>query len=118
MLGLQRFDLKPAHQRVQQGGEHRFPDPAESQAGQRDSQLRGAQRFIQVMKDAPGNLRAHLAFQNEMLQLGVADLHQRKFGGNKKSVQQHQQQHRHDFQPDRNGCVPVHVTGSPRRRPL
>ncbi len=50
--------------------------------------------------DVPRHLRPPPALRDQHVELRFADANQREFGGDKKSVQQHQREHRQHLEHD------------------
>jgi hypothetical protein len=77
-----------------------WPDPAQAETRHRDAELRRAEIGIQIADDVLRHFRPPPALGHQDVQLRFADADERELGGDKKSVQQHQRQHRQDFQRD------------------
>ena len=97
------IDFQPDINRVQQRREHRFDQHAQSKTRQRDAQLGRADRRVQVADQLARDLRPAMSFEDEHVELRVADLHQRQFRRYKKAVQHHQRADGEQIEQDRQG---------------
>ena len=79
-------------ERLEEVGESRLADPAETQAGQGDADLAGRQVDVEPPGDLlrPGGRPVPLP--REFLEPRVADLHDGEFGGDEEGVQGHQEE--------------------------
>ncbi len=62
--------------------------PAQTEAGHGDAQLRRAQVRSQILQDVPGQARAAVARHDQRVQLRVAQFDEGEFGRDKKAVDQ------------------------------
>ncbi len=113
---FRRFQTQQAEDRSQEDNKDRFADPSQAKAGQRDAQLRRAQKRVEPLQNEVGNLRAPMPSMHERTQLRVAHLDQRKFGRDKEAIEHDEHHHAQDVQGNGDEGGPVHVTGSPPRR--
>ena len=84
-LGLH---LKHVQQRLDHRGEDRLRKPAEPETCERDAELGGAERGIEILRDLLRDDRPSIAFLDERMQLCLADLHKGKLGRDEESVEQ------------------------------
>src|SRR4030095_3976407 len=117
MAKLDGANRQPVHGRAQQRPEDRVPHPAESETGQGDAQLRRAQIPVEMFQDMPDGPGPAIALGLQFIQLGLADLDQRKLGRDKKTVEQDKHEDGDDLQRDSTGinchgcvCMPLKIT--------
>ena len=84
-------------------GDHGLPDPAEGKADHGDAELHTVYDFVQVAVQSLQNASADATRSDELLDAGLTDADQRKFGSGKESVgryqgynQQNPEQHKCD----------------------
>jgi len=83
--------------RVKPPGEERFSEPAESEAGEGDAELRRREIGVEVFGDVDGQADAPVAGLEHRPQLRGADFDDGKLSGNKEPVGQHEQQNYEDL---------------------
>ena len=88
----------------------RLTHPAEREAGQCDSELRCAQRRIQVLNQHSNHAGTAISLFDQGLKLGIPNLYEGKLSGHKETIQQYQKQHAQHSQADQNYGVQVHAT--------
>ncbi len=89
------------------GGQRRFADPAEAQAGQRNAKLDGRQEVVEMLMQPQHLAGAKAAGIDHLLDSRIADADQGEFGRHKESVRRHQQ--------DYGEYAHQHVTNHARR---
>ena len=109
------FNSQPAKDGVEEGCEHWFANPAQAQAGQRDSKLRGTEERIQPPQYQLRYARPAVSPFDEGTQLSVADLDEREFCCDEKCVKKDEHQHRQKPENDRDGGALLHATDLPPR---
>src|SRR5579872_211860 len=67
-------------QAADQAGDHGLANPAEGQADHGDAELNSVDDFVEMLVKALHDARADASRLNELLDAGVADAHQSKFG--------------------------------------
>src|SRR5438067_812358 len=83
-------------------GDHGFTDPAEGKADHGDAKLHTVYHFVQVAVQSLQNARADAARSDELLDTGLTDTDQRKFGSGKESVGRYQGYNQQD--PEQHKC--------------
>src|SRR6185437_10008414 len=71
-------------------GDHRLADPAQGKADHGDAELHTVYDFVQVAVQSLQNASAYAARSDELLDAGLTDRDQRKFGSGKKSIGRYQ----------------------------
>src|SRR5207249_11821948 len=115
LASLRRLDVQPGHHRLEQRGEHRLAHPAQAQARQRDAQLTGAKRGVEVPDHTSRDPRPAIAPGNQWRQLRIANFHQGELRRDKKTVQKNQRGDREQFEHDGNDRFLGHFRINSRR---
>jgi hypothetical protein len=80
------------------GGGQRFADPAQSQRAERDAELHGGEKVVQIALQAANGARSGDLGGEHLLDAGVADGDQGELGGHKEGVGQNEQGHGDKFE--------------------
>ena len=78
-------------QGLEEVSEGRFTDPAESQAGDGDSELDGSEYLVEIGVEALNGARADSLGVDELLDAGVANADEGEFRRNKEGIKRHKQ---------------------------
>ena len=98
----------------QQREEDGFTDPTETEAGEGDAELRGAQVGIQMLQQMSCACRPAVTFINQRLELRGPQFHQSKLGGDKETVQKYEHHDGNRLPGNLHDEIPVHNRTSPK----
>ncbi len=77
-------------------GDHGFADPAESQADHGDAELNAVDDFVEVLVEALDDAGADASGVDELLDAGIADADEGKFGGGEERIGCYQEKDQKD----------------------
>jgi hypothetical protein len=90
------------NRRLDQPSQRRFADPAETETGHGDAQLRRGDVAVRIADGAADRARAAVPLGNHLIDTGLAHRDDRELRGHEESVGEDQRQDRR--QPPRNRC--------------
>jgi len=77
-------------------GKRRLTHVSQRQGGHRDSQSAGGQRMVEAIHEPFGRICKWQPILNHLVDLAGPNFDQSKFGGDKKSIQDHQEDRQQD----------------------
>ena len=84
--------IAATYRQLDQGGQGGLANPAQSEAGQGDTELDGAEQLVHALVQLADGAGADAAGLDELLDAGVADADQGKFRRHEEGIGRHQQQ--------------------------
>ena len=96
MQGDDALDPEPSERRGEERGHDGLADPAETDARDRDPELRRRDRIVEAFDRVRGRLRAAAAFGDPDVDLAAADGDQRELGGDEIAVREDEDEDGHE----------------------
>ena len=102
-----RMNTHQGKRRLEHGHQKLFADPAEREAGERDSELRRGKISVEVCAHVLGKNRAKVPLIRQLIQLAAADLDDGEFGRHEKGVEDHQRDDHRELAEEKRRWIPT-----------